>query len=459
MKKNAEIALELAIAQNQPPFPPDEYARRLTVLRKAMERAGITVGFFSSPEMMCYITGFACEYYQAQSPIHSPPASGVAVHVDHDKFIFFETPREAVLAALEVVPGADLRYYPNAMVRDGQSFILSELKSVGWLSGVVGLELRNYRPNPIVSAQFQAKIKAYGLTVTDMTDQMAEVRRIKSDLEIDAHRRAGELADIGLNAARGTIAPGVTELEVFGAMIQAMASAGGEFPGIIPPVASGIRSNCLHQLSSRREIQKNERVWVDCSGVNKRYHTNTARTFWVGDPPDDVVEFHAKTIGAFDIIAEMMKPGMEIRPMLEAINDYYASVGILDNIYWSGGYEIGIAFPPDWVGSLLYDLHFSKPGDVFEPMTVVNHECNFYGPRGIRPVCNHRVDHLRHGKGRILQPNQQGPASDLLLIVLAACVASGWGLGAPASRSSRGGFCRSFSGPALSLLHLWQSTR
>ncbi|MCU4652645.1 Xaa-Pro peptidase family protein [Roseibacterium sp. SDUM158016] len=382
MMNNADIALDIARQHNHPPFPPEEYARRLSALRTAMEAAGVPLVFFSSPEMICYITGFSCEYYQGQSPAHSPPASGVAVHVDHDRFIFFETPREAILATLECVPGADMRFYPNAAVRDGQSFILSELQAEGWLAGPVGLELRNYRPNPVVSAQFQAKIAAHGLEVVDITDRMAAVRRKKSPAELEAHRQAGILADIGLNAAREAISPGVTELEVFGAMIHAMALAGGEFPGILPPVASGIRSNCLHPLSSRKEIRKGERVWVDCSGVFKRYHTNTARTFWVGDPPDDVTEFHNKTIGAFEIIAEMLRPGMEIRPMLEAIDDYYKSVGVKQDIYWSGGYETGIAFPPDWVGSLLYDLHFTKPGDVFEPMTVINHECNFYGPRG-----------------------------------------------------------------------------
>ncbi len=381
MQEHFQTALEMAKDHKDVAFPAQEYSDRLTRIRKAMLEAGLDLVFLSSPEMMYYVSGFFCEWYQAQSAAAAPPTSGVAIHVDHDRFILFESPREAILATIVAVD-CDLRTFPQAEVRNGQDFIIRELAQEGWLKGRIGLELRNYRPNPVVSAEFREKLEHQGLAVLDATDIVAKVRRIKSDLEIAAHWEAARLTDVGLNAARDAIAPGVTELEVFGVMIQAMAKEGGEFPGIIPPVASGIRSNCLHPLSSRREIKRNERVWVDCSGVFKRYHCNTARTFWVGDPPDDVVEFHNKTIGAFDIIADMIAPGMETLPMLEALQDYYASVGILEQAYWSGGYETGIAFPPDWVGSLLYDLHFTQPGDRFEPMTVINHECNFFGPRG-----------------------------------------------------------------------------
>jgi hypothetical protein len=63
------------------------------------------------------------------------------------------------------------------------------------------------------------------------------------------------------------------------------------------------------------------------------------------------------------------------------VREHYAAAGILDELYWSGGYELGIAFPPDWVGDFIYDLDHVTPEDRFRPMTVANHECNFFGPR------------------------------------------------------------------------------
>ena len=46
-----------------------------------------------------------------------------------------------------------------------------------------------------------------------------------------------------------------------------------------------------------------------------------------------------------------------------------------------GGYELGVAFPPDWVGNFVYELSDIDSDVVFEPGTVVNYESQFFGPR------------------------------------------------------------------------------
>ena len=111
-----------------------------------------------------------------------------------------------------------------------------------------------------------------------------------------AWRRAGRLCDIGLAAARDAIAPGVTELEVYGEIIRAMAAAGGENPGITLPVLSGQRANSGHALAGRKTILHGEQVNVDVCGVYNRYHCNAARSFYVGEPPQDVLEFYDKLV-------------------------------------------------------------------------------------------------------------------------------------------------------------------
>ncbi|MFV2033385.1 MAG: M24 family metallopeptidase, partial [Gammaproteobacteria bacterium] len=201
-----------------------------------------------------------------------------------------------------------------------------------------------------------------------------------SALEMECLVEAGRIADIGMAAARDAIQPGVMELEVFAAFTSAMARAGGEFPAILPPVMSGFRSNCLHPLASRKTIQMGERVNVDLCGVFNRYHCNIARGFWVGEPPGEIATFHEKSIKAFEIIQSQLKPGLNVKNLLESIRDYYVEVDIFDDCYWSGGYELGIAFPPDWVGAYIYDLSMTKETDIFEPMSAVNHECNFFAP-------------------------------------------------------------------------------
>lgn len=92
---------------------------------------------------------------------------------------------------------------------------------------------------------------------------------------------------------------------------------------------------------------------VGLSGVFNRYHCNIARSFWVGEPPAEVAALHQQSIKAFEIIQSQMKPGLNIKQVLESIRDYYIESGISDDCYWSGGYELGIAFPPVWVGAYI----------------------------------------------------------------------------------------------------------
>lgn len=382
MKSNFQAALADARNHNEAPFPASEYRDRLTRVRRLMDDAGIDLVFAMAPESICYLSGFAGHWYQAQSGKAFPPTSGLAVHRDRDQTIHFETPSEAILTHIGT-HSPDIRIFPVGSRRDGLPFILQELKAAGWLKpgARVGLELYNYRPNPMVARRYEEGFKAAGLEVLDATHIIQQARHIKSPAEMACLEKAAELAEIGMAAAEKVIAPGITELEVFGVLVAAMAKAGGEFSGIIPPVISGFRSNALHPLATRRKIQKGERVNIDLCGVFNRYHVNMARGFWVGEPPEDALDIHNRSIGVFPAVIEpMLKPNLDVVQFCQALKDYYVDQGIWDEAYWSGGYEFGLAFTPDWVGSFIYDLTISKPGERFLPMTAVNHECNFFAP-------------------------------------------------------------------------------
>ena len=409
MKENFNRALAEAPRHKEVPFPDEEFAARLERVRAAMATAGVDLIYATSPESIYYLSGFQCEWYQAQSGRNFPPSSGIAVHVDHDGFIHFETPSEAVLVAIGTC-SRDVRIFPLEERRDGIKFILKELAAAGWLTGTAALELYNYRPNPVVAERFRQGFEDAGLAVVDGTDIIRGVRRIKSPLEMQAMAEAARIADIGMAAARDAIQPGVHELEVFGNMIAAMAKEGGEFSSILPPVMSGFRTNCLHPLASRKVINRGERVNIDLCGVYKRYHVNIARGFWLGEPPTAAAKLHEDSIKAFDIIEDMLRPGLNVRHLLEAVRDHYASCGILDQSYWSGGYEMGLSFPPR-LGRRLHlrpQLHRRRRG--LRPHDRRQPRVQLLRPRLHRHVSNHRDDVVSRGPRRVRVPDATGVA-------------------------------------------------
>ncbi|WP_315770777.1 M24 family metallopeptidase [Rhodococcoides kroppenstedtii] len=377
-KSYAEEFLASAFPEQELGFSRGEYLQRHRRLRKAMSEANIDLLYLSSPEAICWATGYQAEWYHGQSPTSWPAFSGVAVHVDHDDWLHFETKDEQVLVRITSVSDK-LRLGSDTDLLES---VITGLVDESWLkTGTrVGLEMGSYRPNRNQSEQFQAAIEARGGIVSDGTLIVRKLRRDKSPQELAHVRTAQRIADIGMAAGQAALQPGVTELEVYGEIVRAMARAGGENPGITMPVTSGAKSACVHGLSSRRKIMPGDIVNIDVSGVFYRYHANMARTFSVGEPDPVVRKYIEPTLQALGVVRQHLAPGATVGSVLGALEAFYREIGVWENRWWVGGYELGIAFPPDWVGEFLYDED-ADPDGVFVQNEVLNFEANFYLPK------------------------------------------------------------------------------
>jgi len=377
---NKRWYLERFDPPKEAPFPVEEYRERWSRTRAAMQEAGVDCLIASTPESMCYLTGYAAEWYQGNGPRDWVPGSCVALHVDHDEPIQFDDPEEVTLIRFTSV-ASDVRIGPG-LGWEMLDFVVGELAALGWLRGTVGVERRTARPRPDVAAYLDAALERAGARVLDATGVARGVRRRKSARELAVVREAQRVADVGLAAAREAMAPGVTELEVYGEMIRAMAAAGGEVAAIPLPVLSGYRASTVHGLASRRRIEPGDIVNVDVCGVVARYHANTARCFSIGEPSPAVREAVAHVTGAVAVVAEVLRPGLPARELLGTVERYYREVGLLGDEWWIGGYELGIAFPPDWVGDRFYELGTDPGEEALLPGDVWNYEANFYLPEG-----------------------------------------------------------------------------
>ena len=366
--------------ENEAPFSVEEFASRLTRLRRRMAEAKVDMLYLMAPESMYYLSGYQAEWYQAQSPQQWPASSAIAVHVEHDRYILFDSEREAVLGRI-FTRTADVRYFPRSALRGSAGFVATELKQAGWLNGTVGMEFCSYRPNRIISHRLEDAFVTAGAQVVDGTQLLREVRHVKSPAEITCLKEAARIANIGMAAATASIKAGVTELEVYGEMVRAMARAGGENPGITMPVLSGTKTNALHGLATRRRMQHGELVLVDLCGVFKRYHINIARTFSIGQPSAAVSDLTSRAAKSMDLVRSMIRPGLPVREFNATVLDYFRREGLWERRGWIGGYEMGIAFPPDWVGNFVFDPATETNADqVFQASTAVNYENQFFMP-------------------------------------------------------------------------------
>jgi Xaa-Pro aminopeptidase len=313
--------------------------------------------------------------------------------VDQDQVIFFAGENSVPSAAKDRRPLAG-----GGTAEGGAKVFVQELKKSGWLKAGtrVGLEYGSYFPNRRVSQTFEQALVSAGAKVADGTDVMRKVQVIKSPAEIAAQEHAARIVDLGHKALAEAFQPGMSHAEVFGEAFYAMFKAGGEWPGLAQGVIPGTPPT-LHLLPNRRQIQAGEVFAVDLGGVYKRYHVNVCRTYIYGDPSPDLQKLAAGSAGAYEVLAKTGKAGTPFATMTKALRDYYQQAGVWDRRGFLGGYDIGMAFPPDWVGDWLFNVPDDASEGTFQANMVGQYETIFRQPATPHPLVVDLIDTYVYG--------------------------------------------------------------
>jgi Xaa-Pro aminopeptidase len=274
---------------------------------------------------VCYVCGYEDSWYASNGNKDQLPINGIAIHVDHDRFIFFEESDELILARNTSI-ATEIRVIPRS---NGES-VVAALNDEGWLGGTAGLELWSYRPNPAISHLFQEILEHQGCTVVDGTDIVRDLRAVKSPQELSCIETAARIPDVGMQSAIGHAQPGMTEIEVHAEVLYAMAKVGGELNAIPGLVNSGPRT-CSHGHTSRRRIMPGDLVTLDICGVYNRYHANVSRTVSMGPPSPAVVAQIELSSKSMDLLRSTVRPYLPVAELNRVMKDYCENAGIWED--------------------------------------------------------------------------------------------------------------------------------
>ncbi len=384
-------------AHPPPPFSKAEYQGRLNRVRERMAQDNIDMLFVTMPEDMCYLHGIELNWFQQNGPKAWGMNSISAVHVDHDTLIHFDS-HDDLMAATSAAE--DIRRPQSGGGRPYEGHAM-ELEAAGWLKGTVGLQYWSYRPVPARMKQLETVFEARGCPLVDGSDIMAEVRLHKSPAEIDVMMEAARICDIGLQAIMETLQPGVTELEVYGEMVRAMTRAGGGMSGLLSSIKVG-GATFLHGIASTRVVQMGDHVICDICGVKNRYHSNTARGFFVGDPPKKLADLYKMNGRAMETLAHHARAGMPLKELTKIMREFYQETGAWQMRQrgeisgYTGGYELGISFPPDWVGWWSFSVGEEDTNDwIIQERQVFNYESYSTGSTALIDTFVHETDRCR----------------------------------------------------------------
>lgn len=329
-------------------FPMGEYERRLRELRVRMDEKDLDVLLTTTPENICYLSGF-------DSPGHwyfnalLIPREGEPVAVPR----LLEDSGYKALTWLEIRRPYDDATEPIVKL----SQVLGEF---GWLDKRIGFEKNCWFFT--ASQQEQLFTLCPEADFVDSSGIVEAGRLIKSDYEIDLMRKAARTGEAGMQAGVDAVQAGATDHDVAAEMNHAMIKAGSEWPSIAPFIAVGERGTIGHATWYGSTIGSDDFVMLEIGGCLKRYHAAFMRTVKVGEPDADSRLAERAVLEAFDAQMEAIRPGVTSEFVHAAgarvLQDVAARLG--SEQASRSGYSIGIALPPDWGEGQILSI---RPGE------------------------------------------------------------------------------------------------
>jgi Xaa-Pro aminopeptidase len=222
----------------------------------------------------------------------------------------------------------------------------------------------------------------------DATAPVLRLRKRKEPDEIDEIRASLRYCAAAYRAARRTIAPGLTELDVYSAMYAEVAREAGSsiaFPG---DFACGTRAIRGGGPATQRVLQPRDLYILDLFPAPALYFADTCRTFAVGSATDEQMRAHEIVRKALGMAEEAVRPGVRARDVYWLVKNYLDSAPLAEKSFW---HHLGHG-----IGHHGHEAPRMIPGseDVFEAGDVIALEPGIYSERiggGIRLEDNYVV--------------------------------------------------------------------
>ena len=313
-------------------FPKDEFDTRIVAFQTILRERDIALYLTSGAENIFYLSGQQTPgYYMFQC---------LCVPAEGAPFL--------VMRALEAFNARancfveDIHGYTDA--EKPADALVAALEARGWVGRRIAID----RDAWFLTVNIYRRLAETFPEMDEGAGMVEPLRRVKSARELDAIARAAVANEAGMRAGLAAVRAGASENDVAAEILRASVTAGGEYVGMEPFVASGPRSGLPHATWRRRRIEPGDLVILETAGCYNRYHAALFRTVAVGAVPDETRVHYAVCCEALDAAIVAMRPGTTCAAVHNAAQAVIDSHGCTDMYRKKSGYSMGISFAPDW---------------------------------------------------------------------------------------------------------------
>ena len=339
-------------------FSPAEHHERLARARNKLGEAGFEVCVSVAPETHYYLAG-----YDAWVGVNSPQTLIFSTTEDDEPTLIVRNVDTRL--ATETTWVSDLRSY-QLFSDDFAGLVAGVAREKGFSGGAVAMELQSYTLNAALFGDLVAALSPG--EIHDATRLLGDLRIIKSQAEMAYVREAASYTNLGLAAARGTLTPGASEIEIAAAVEGAMRGAGSDYWAIPTELSSGPRTPGGHSTPRKRAVQNGDLIHFEFAGVSHRYHATAVHTMSCGEPSPRARELYEATRASLAAGIARCEDGALVADIEEASLEPIRAAGLEAYANMRFGYGIGLAYPPVWLETLQISRGFDnrlEPGMVF----------------------------------------------------------------------------------------------
>lgn len=306
-----------------------EFDRRHRVVREAMVSGGIDA-------LLCYGTqqGWGNVFYLTN---HWDMISCYLILSARDDAILFTGtfPHFEIAKRDSIV--RDVRFGGTQTL----SLVTEELRKQGWDKAVLGLiEPDSFRlPGIPHRDMVRLREELPGATFVHATPMIEEIRRRKSDEEIELLREGARLTDRAFEAALDCIRPGATERDVGRAVTGSVGDAVAVLVGSTP--MSNPSMPYPSTRPSARELHRGDVVLVEFSVGCAGYAGQILRTVTLGPPTERYEALYAMALKSYQGICGVLREGCTPLEIVEATS-LITAAGLTTGDPLVHGFGVGI---------------------------------------------------------------------------------------------------------------------
>lgn len=302
-----------------------------------MEAEGLDALVLSGPENIYYLTGLDHQGYFALTllvlPLDGRPmivarameATTLSAQVPECDHIRFADDEDPALVAARAVRSAVTRGSRVGVERSSMFFPLSV-----------------WEPLRLELAELQ---------LVDGTGLVEAVRQVKSPAEIARMRAAARVSSRAVEVGAAAVRAGASQRDVAAAVYPELVLGGTEVPGFAPLIRSRDDLFQEHVTWADREITPGDAILLELSASVGRYHAPLTRMVYVDEPPAGTDKAGEIALAGLEVVCQALRPGTlstEVYAAWQQVVD--EGLGHRSYRRHHCGYQVGIGFPPSWIG-------------------------------------------------------------------------------------------------------------